>query len=100
MEARSNDPSLLTKDVVGDVDELINEYPGVIVNAPKFDDDDALDAFESKIKILFYIRLFPFIAHEMKSKLKMWILPLPGDGAASDSRRLIVCCKVAPFVPL
>lgn len=36
--------------MVGDVDEPINGYPGVIVNAPRFDDEDALDAFESRNK--------------------------------------------------
>lgn len=46
-DVRSDELSLLAYDVVGDVDEPINGNPGDIVNAPKFDDDDALDAFES-----------------------------------------------------
>lgn len=69
---RSMDPelhSLLMIDVVGEA-EPINGKPGVIVKLPKLD-DDALDAFES----------------------------LPGDGAANESRRILllllfikICC--------
>lgn len=50
INARSEELSLLVSDVVGDVDEPMNGNPGAMVKPPKFDDDDALDAFESNVK--------------------------------------------------